>query len=371
MQPSAIRPLLILVSLLLLLALSPSPSFAQMSMSGGGGYGEADTTKGIQFAAIPVPNYNRSVGIGLGVMVAGYYRLDRKDLITPPSTSALFGYYAENGTWVAGGFQTLNFDEDKWRLTFAGGYATVNFQFYTGDLVPPAYQQQFVDYNSTNWFGVAQGQRRVWKRLFVGLDYQYRDAGVALSDTLQAHLGTFSGAGVLASYDRRDNIFNTYSGWLADLQSTFYFEGIGSDADFNKYQIEGDVYFTLNGDTTQFLAAQALMELASGDVPFTEQYIMGVQNLRGYTNGKYRSDQMYSTQAEFRWRFWRRWGAVAFGGFGWSVNTLSEISLDNILPSIGVGGRFMMIEDYRINARIDVAMGRDDWGIYFGIGEAF
>jgi outer membrane protein assembly factor BamA len=218
---------------------------------------------------------------------------------------------------------------------------------------------------------VARGQRRIWNRLFVGLDYQYRKAAVALSDTLKADLGNFSGTGVLASYDNRDNIFNAYSGWLADLKTVFFFAAVGSDADFNKYQLEGDAYFTLNSDTTQFIAAQALVELASGDVPFTEQYVMGVQNLRGYTDGKYRSDQMYSTQAEFRWRFWRRWGMVAFGGFGWSVDSLSEISLDNILPSIGVGGRFMMIEDYRINARVDVAMGRDDWGIYFGIAEAF
>jgi hypothetical protein len=88
---------------------------------------DADTTKTIQYAAIPIPNHNRSVGIGLGVMVASYYRLNRKDLFTPPSATSLFGYYAENGTWVAGGFQTLNFDEDKWQLTFAGGYANINF----------------------------------------------------------------------------------------------------------------------------------------------------------------------------------------------------------------------------------------------------
>jgi outer membrane protein assembly factor BamA len=365
-------PLFIIACLLVVFGSNPEWASAQMSApSGGGSYEMSDSTKKVQFAAVPVPSYNRSIGLGLGAMVAGYYKLNRHDTLTPPSTTGLFGFYAENGTWMGGVFQTLNFDEDKYRLTFAGGYANVNFQFYTGDLVPPPYANQFVDYNQTDWFAVARGQRRVWKRLFLGLDYQYRQNGTVLADTLQGPGGDFSGLGVLASYDRRDNIFNAYSGWLADLETLFFFEAIGSDRDFNKYQLEGDAYFTLNSDTTQFIAAQALAQIATGDVPFSEQYIIGVRNLRGYSDGKHRADQVYTAQAEFRWRFWRRLGMVAFGGFGWSVDTISEISLDGILPSIGVGGRFMAIKDYRINVRVDVAKGKDDWGLYFAIGEAF
>jgi hypothetical protein len=42
-----------------------------------------------------------------------------------------------------------------------------------------------------------------------------------------------------------------------------------------------------------------------------------------------------------------------------------------LLPGAGVGERFMALPDYQGNVGFDVAVGRDDWGIYFRIGEAF
>lgn len=35
------------------------------------------------------------------------------------------------------------------------------------------------------------------------------------------------------------------------------------------------------------------------------------------------------------------------------------------------GIRYMPIEKQRINIGIDTALGKDDWGVYFRIGESF
>jgi hypothetical protein len=42
-----------------------------------------------------------------------------------------------------------------------------------------------------------------------------------------------------------------------------------------------------------------------------------------------------------------------------------------LLPSAGAGIRFKAIPSRNINIGIDAAIGKEDWGIYFRIGEAF
>ena len=37
----------------------------------------------------------------------------------------------------------------------------------------------------------------------------------------------------------------------------------------------------------------------------------------------------------------------------------------------GIGFRYLMLPDERINIVLDLAFGKEDWGLYFRIGEAF
>jgi len=76
-------------------------------------------------------------------------------------------------------------------------------------------------------------------------------------------------------------------------------------------------------------------------------------------------------EAEYRWMFHPRWGAVAFAGAAWSANDLASMSVGDTLPAAGLGVRFRMIETYKINARIDYGWGKDDQAVYFSIGEAY
>jgi len=101
------------------------------------------------------------------------------------------------------------------------------------------------------------------------------------------------------------------------------------------------------------------------------QFVVGRDDIRGYTNGKHRANQVYDIQAEYRWNFYKKWGAVAFGGIATAVDKPNEITWDGILPAAGVGIRYKAVPTEDINIGIDVAVGKDDWGIYFRIGEAF
>ena len=84
------------------------------------------------------------------------------------------------------------------------------------------------------------------------------------------------------------------------------------------------------------------------------------------------SKQNLYVQAEARWNFYKRFGAVAFAGAGWVDDSLGDIGEGDTIPSYGVGVRFMVLKSQRINVRVDYARsseGRDAW--YLGVVEAF
>lgn len=62
---------------------------------------------------------------------------------------------------------------------------------------------------------------------------------------------------------------------------------------------------------------------------------------------------------------------LGFVGVASAVETIAEIPKDQLLPSIGLGFRYLLIEKERINIGVDFAVGKCDWGIYFRIGESF
>ena len=78
-----------------------------------------------------------------------------------------------------------------------------------------------------------------------------------------------------------------------------------------------------------------------------------------------------ATELEVRQHlFWRLGGAV-FAGLGQVAPAVDEFDTDRILWSAGLGLRFQLTEQNRMNYRTDVAWGRDGFEFYFSITEAF
>jgi outer membrane translocation and assembly module TamA len=94
-------------------------------------------------------------------------------------------------------------------------------------------------------------------------------------------------------------------------------------------------------------------------------------DLRGYELGQFQDKQLLAAQAEYRFEFTKRIGAVAFAGVGEVMPSLHAITFDNLLPSIGVGLRYVMAEQNHVSLRFDVAWGRDGPLVYLSVGEAF
>jgi outer membrane protein assembly factor BamA len=327
---------------------------------------EEKKTKKTRFAAIPIPNYNETTGFGLGLILSLYYPFDKDDEISPPSSTTFFGYYAANKTNVIGIAQKFFLKEDKYRIMLALARASINFQFYDENI-----SGGFIDYNTGSRFAIIKGEIQVLNDFYMGLKYRYSRSRTTFDIPFEYDPpeNNYSGLGPIVSYDSRDNISYPSSGCLVELQSLFNNSVFGSDQDYTILELGINRYLMLQKN--QILAVRLHAKIGVGDVPFEEQAIMAGTDLRGYTSGKYRADQKYTLQAEYRWAFAKKFGMVAFAGFGYVTDKINEIQLKDVLPSAGVGLRYMMIPEYRINIGVDFAVGKDDTAFYFRITEAF
>jgi hypothetical protein len=95
-----------------------------------------------------------------------------------------------------------------------------------------------------------------------------------------------------------------------------------------------------------------LSRAASGRVPFYDLRLYGTMNdLRGYTAGRFQDRRMFPTQGEYRVELPKRFGLVAFGGFGGGARDYNEFRSDELLPAAGAGGRFRITKESHVNFR--------------------
>jgi hypothetical protein len=162
------------------------------------------------------------------------------------------------------------------------------------------------------------------------------------------------------------------------------FEGMFLQGSYAMYRSEGVVrtqYQVLELDYRQYvplpsatLAWNVRARHGFGDIPWTELGNLGSPyDLRGYRWGRYREKAVAYGILEYRLRFGAagnelgRHGAVAWAGMG----TLGRDAghLDGVLPNAGVGYR--LVVQGRLNARLDVGVGRGERALYFNFSEAF
>ena len=335
----------------------------------------ATPKKRSSIAAIPMFNYNRTQGVMLGAMVSKYYKMNKKDTISPSSNTGITGIYTQQKSYVFIAYSKLYFAEDRWRITAAAGTMDVNFQFYFED--PVASVGNFYDYSTKANFAVLQVQRNIFRRIYVGptgtfnkstTTFGFPDASGKDSVTTS----NLNNVGYIISNDTRDHVQYPTRGMFLTFKNQFFRSWVGSDYKFEKYILTYNQFFKLSKkDDRQVLAVRANLNIADGDVPFEGQTVVGGDDIRGYSQGKYRANQIYTLQGEYRWNFYKRWGMVAFAGVASAVPKFSDIAINELLPGVGAGLRFRMLPHEKINVGIDGGVGKGDYSITFRLGEAF
>jgi len=326
-------------------------------------------------AAIPLINYNRTQGIVVGALVSNFYKLNKEDTISPSSNTGIFGMYTEQKSYAVLGYSRFYFAEDRWRMTAAVGTLDINFQFFLED--PAASTGNFYDYSTKANLFVLQLQRNIFNRIYLGPTSSFINSTTtfglpSVSGEDSVTNSQLNNVGYIISNDTRDHVQYPVRGMFLNFKNQFYRDWVGSDFEFVRYVVTYNQFFKLTKeDASQVLAIRATFNIATGDVPFEGQTVVGSDDIRGYSQGRYRDDQVYTLQTEYRWNFYKRWGMVAFAGVASAVPKFSDIPDNDLLPGVGAGLRFKMLPSERVNIGIDGGVGKDDYSITFRIGESF
>jgi outer membrane protein assembly factor BamA len=312
-------------------------------------------------AAIPMINYNRTQGLVVGAIVSNYFKMNKKDRLSPSSNIGVAGIYTEQKSYALFLYSQLFMAGDRWRVRLAAGTMDINFQFYLED--PVTSTGNFSDYSTKAKLVVLQVQRNIFKRIYFGPTASFINS---VSSSILNNIG------YIITNDTRDHVQYPTHGMFLNFKNQFYRNWIGSDYEFVRYIITYNQFFKLGKtDGKNVLVGRATANIATGDVPFEGQTVVGGDDIRGYSQGKYRNDQVYTLQAEYRLNFYRKWGLVAFAGIATAVAKFSDISENQLLPGVGAGLRFRMLPSEKVNIGVDAGVGRGDYSLTFRIGEAF
>ena len=339
--------------------------------------GAADETdnddRGKNFAVAPIVISNPNIGSGLGA--AGMYFFDIGDWRAedPRSSVQAIGAYTNTDSYFYGLLSSLYLRQDSIRCNFGIFQATINNEYE----IPWGGEAKF----STGALAVlGKATYRAWDNVFIGgqvlvIDVSYDPDTPADGDYLDlvgAEDSTTTGIGPVISYDTRDNVNYPSTGTLAEVKGYYKPEAWGNETDYAVGDLAVNHYIGLT--EKHILALRVYGRTGTEDTPYSDKSRLGQQSdLRGFKSGEVSGRTILSGQAEVRWQFTDKMGAVAFAGLAklWD-DDLEDLITEDLYYSGGIGFRYMLNTDQKINFRIDVAIGNDNnEGVYVGIQEAF
>lgn len=322
--------------------------------------------KNFEIAWVPYANYNEVLGTGIGILPMISYRISKTDTISPESTGGIAAMYTSNKSLSILGFNSMYFDQDKWRVQMSFGFGDVHFQTF---LAQDPFPLDFYDYSTEIKFVEFGLERKIYKGFYTGLGYVFLHQisdfeDIELETKLESHAIQLS-----AFYDYRNNVYYPTKGFMSKIKWNASPSWFFNDVGFDKFKAEHNQYHKINDDLV--LAWRFAGKFGIGNVTFNQQVVIGRKDLRGYTKGKYRGDGVFAGQTELRWNFHRRMRAVGFAGVATLYGSPIEGFNWKAYPGVGGGMRFKVFKKSDLNVGFDAALGKDDWGLYFRVGEAF
>lgn len=373
--------------------------------------------KKIDFTFVGGPFYTNSTSVGIGILAAGLYRIDKENVKLAPSNVSIFGSASVKGLYQIGVEGTNIFKDDKRRLNYLGFFMSLPRAMWgfgyeggrDGVTQPVNPQDNPLDpkgdtkkapfpYTGKHTQIQVKYLERVFKHAFVGAMLDYSDIGSAsdpngymqqaldMADISYQRLRYRSASlSVLFEYDSRDFPGNAFNGLYFSIQGQIR-PGFASNIlnpDGKKRTVYGmtlilDYYKKVWKDCV--LALDFYTELHSQGTPWVFQAQMGGSyRMRGYYRGRFSDLNTIMFQAELRQRFWKRFGCAVWVGAGNVFNSFSKYNWSEVLPNYGVGLRWEF--KHRMNLRLDYGFGKTFHhkdgkkelvnGFIFSINEAF
>lgn len=329
--------------------------------------------KKFDFSIIGGPHYSSDTKLGLGLVAAGLYRMDKNDTITQPSNVSLYGDVSTVGFYLLGVRGNNLFPKEKYRLdynlyffSFPSSFWGIGYNNGANNANESSYKR-FQSQIKVNFLF------RLVDNLYLGpllsfdyihgMDFEKPELleGMALTTT---NLST----GFSLIYDSRDFLTNAYRGYYLKLEQRFSPSFLGNKYAFSTTDLRTSYYHPVwRGG---ILAGEFHTLLNYGNPPWGLMALLGSSYaMRGYYEGRYRDKNLMELQIELRQHVWKRNGVVVWGGLGSVFHDFSSLRGKHILPNYGFGYRWEFKK--RVNVRLDMGFGKGQKGFIFNINEAF
>lgn len=319
-------------------------------------------TKKFDISVVGAPTYSSTTGLGLGVMAAGLYRVDRTNLQVPPSTISLFARATLKGIYNVG-IEGINiFKDNSDRIAYRVAFVSQPTMFW-GLGYDAAISNTPIKYTSNSEQVELSYYHRLYRNLYIGtklnFDYIYtrkRDRELVaplIGGGKNESLTT--GLSLLLEYDSRDFIPNPYRGVYISVQGMIRPKAL-SNMESSSWRITGTASYYQRLWRGGLLAMDLYVESNSSGTPWQLYARMGSKyRMRGYYEGRFTDRNMVTAQAELRQRVWRRIGVAVWGGAGNCFSSWDNYQWSHTLPNYGIGVRWEFKK--RVNVRFDYGFG--------------
>lgn len=329
------------------------------------------------FFVAPVLIYFPETRFAGGAAFILYEKLDSTDKHNKPNELTGYGMYTQNNQIMTQSTLTLYLDSLKYK--FINDAMVYKFPDKFFGIGPGAQYEGYEKYTPFFIRLKASFLRKISDNTYLGPNYRYYyyeiikkekgrqidTAGIRGSD-----IARLSGFGLRFYIDKRDKSFFPTSGYQLDIKSRFYAGWLGSQYNFSRIDIDFRQYFSIFNN--HVFAWQTQLQSASGEIPFDRLPEIGDEVImRGYHAGRYRDNNKFAIQGEYRFPLFWRIGGSAFAGIGQVAHSINKFTIPDFHPAYGLGIRINIDKEQHINLRADAAYCEDGWQFYFNIKEAF
>ena len=180
---------------------------------------------------------------------------------------------------------------------------------------------------------------------------------------------TTAAVSVFLENDYRDREASPTGGTYSRIDLRVVPSLLASDQNFDLLQLDAEIrrYFQIIESWVLAMAVRA--GASSGEPTLRYQYQLGGSDrLRGYHQGRFRGRHFYALETEVRFPlFWHLRGAV----FGSAGSVFAQGLWGPTRYSGGFGLRLGLPPDFIQKARVDIAFGEDQWGVFVDFGLPF
>lgn len=319
------------------------------------------------------------MGIGYGLSGSVSFNTSHKnDPETRASIIQAMGIFTTRHQNVQYIDASIFFPKEKYILYLQTSHSYFPDRFWgIGPNTLNSYEEKYA-FKQANFF--PHLKKKIFNKTFLGLIYEYQ----IVYKTYYNEHGIFdtghfygknpyqvSGLGVSLSYDSRNSAAWPTKGIYIQSSYERYDRLIGTDYELGKWITDLRYFYNLVAD--HIIAFQAYNYFTNGQTPIRElANFGGANNMRGYYQGRFRDQSMFSFIGEYRAPIYKRLSACVFAGTGNVYSNAKKIAIKAMKYSFGGGLRFAMLKKERLNLRLDFGYAdKKNYGFYFTAAECF